>query len=1794
MYKFIQSIIHEIENEIRGNTTSLVRVEGIESPIVYKKICEYFNDKFQGTGLFKAKLSKEKYEQFQSDNRPEYKKALEELKKNEYVDLDGAMTKWRNEAANMKTDIRALILLMGTEAVQDTGGLADFYRIAPDIIINKLTKDYSQWFVDVYANSNLRLDKIKAIHTIFRCIFNNVNIDIIKLSDLVDELTNMDIYSEEELISEVFFRLNKDWSIPSIISRKKIPSVNKLMNGTLKSCEIITKAYNFITRESYKGILTKSQIAAIEKKIEKFAIDNAISNGSAFPEEHAIFATYQEFKDKLIDFINGKDLDKNRELFLNMDFAIIDEILNLKVNEPKPVKESIVKLTDAPLETFALIILDVYNSFRNKFGRNPSKIEIKVDELKLSNCINDEELINSYVNMCSFLGGILNFIKQEQLMYEPGQEIEVVYWNKLDPFDIKNIQHPEIKRVLGSTKNLNDLSKVLFVVSASDANEAEYSKYRWFFTAQNNWQNAFSLLNNYVRDNNNIMFPVIPMFSKAESIHDYINCESDEEFYRKLEKVKITFEDKAISDIIKKVFSQELYFEYENIVLKFSELVEEVFANGFYNTFCTFNGTLYKLIDEYRRFINKVVTNYDDFSSIQKDNMYLFLNTFLILKNNGEGVKSAEISSAIVPPYHPIILEKCVAQMIYIRNGIAEIFKYINENEGLTSKQIRARLLKYSQLSTVTGAFDVLLAENKQYLLCNNTHGYYCVYSNEVNKHNMLSDSMFDNQIIDDEEIEGNEMLQETPQSKIIFRSIIDYLRTFPSKTDGINILIVNPIDMQHIVAGIHAVVTFLKKFEIKASIQLRIIVSDDRKNGAGYLRYWLDNYFSDDDSVKIQTYLTCINLISPNLATNLNEVIKEEDICFIYGVLSQRSINFDIASSSIFRNNGSKFPMTLLPEPVSRTQNKRRINISQFQFETSKTHTQLAHIIRHPNDIKGDYRVLKELGISESSAVIIDIVHDKCKWVVCMDEAIDRSILTSNSRKVIGFTTGEGGFGELNVTVSAREDILTDIETRLKNRIIERFKSWPVDLVESAAKFCIQLTKDFDGSRILKALNPHDFEIHNFLAYVLTLQVLNLTKQDDCHIIRSLISLDTHSHWFDAELKNVELNNDNRPDFLLLEIENNSDNLNENEKLKIKATVIECKMGRNNLDYIDKAQKQLEVGIKVLSDNWSNRHSSLTSRYWFNQLYRALIFSKLNIDDNSPNYKIINNKILQILDGKFEIEWNGKILAFWLDENNDDFSCHPINHNLDEMQIKLNKIECCIAGQLFIQKMLVPQNKRLTNFVYDEIIETEDDEEFEKTVVAGAGDGLDNIANLFATPPDIEIIKSEHKEVTQLSSIIEKAVVEQKQDGSSEQESQELEGQTVSNEVMAKEKQNIENQTVVTTGVGTNNDDCCGKEKSTTKDLSEIRVLIGEDLRTKEKIYWEFGNKQLNNRHLLISGNSGTGKTYCIQSLLYELAMQGVSSVIFDYTDGFKQSKLDSIFVDALKDKINQRYVKTKKFPINPFQKQMIEMGDEFAEEDDIDVANRMAAVFTAVYDFGPQQNNVIYEAVKRGFKNHSNNMNFNYMAEELEGMKSATVDSVISKIRPFLDINPFNTDENFSWKDIIDAKGMVYIIQLTGFDRQIQIMLTEIILWDIWNYCVKNGDEKIPLPIVLDEAQNLNHGLNSPTGKILTEGRKFGLSGWFATQFMRGQLKDDEMQRLQQAGQKLYFSPPEKEITDISKNIDINAQSAKEWAEKLAKLKKGECVTCGNMVRKDLLAKYEPRIIKITSMEERANEYK
>lgn len=1788
MKQLIKVLTEEIIEQVKPRKVNIIRLEGIDSPIIYARICQNLQKSGKIDHLL-PKLSREKYKDFQSKANPMWSQALEYLHcgsnetyqatpseiyaEKSYVDFSNAITKWRNESATMSTgEGSSLVLLLGTEAAPDTGGLADTsYVISPKEILSSLSMDYSKWLSGILAKNAIDTpDCRKALNTLYRAIFSTTNTDLFTLSNFIDSLNGMEFTSPQELISYICGTLNRTWGIPSILDSKVVPKVQNLSKGELKRANIILDAIKFIDRSD--DIPTKSFLDKLHLKFEKYANEKCIDGDSSFPQENPIFNNFADFENCVVDFMCGKEIAKNRSTLLQMDYAIINGIIGTKL--PRITTDKAPVLTGEPVKAYSEMFLRTMTQFYMNYSTFPSSFVVRVDKVSLSDCV-EEEKEESYSRICNFLGGILDFFN-DACIENDGQILKFTYdsLDNIDPFDHSNFS--VIRSSVKSTGKWGDPCKILFTITASNNEISHKYDYKWAFSPYSPWLNAFSYLANVlVREEDCYTLPTLVA---CENIADFLGCESEDEFYAQINQIQ----DVVLYDEHRKAIGR--YFQginlsalFDSVCDNFKDFSVQLTEHGLFYSL----DNLRRLVQAYTKLMEAVHDECANLTDVQHEKLPLLINSFIITSNS-DVVLNCNMSEVILPAYNPVVLEKIDAKQIFMRDGFTEIVRS-KISGNIRDDKLLAKLDSLVQLSSITLGVDTIHQKGKNYLTCQNMWEYYGVYYGLNVEPNLLSGNSFGMSIVTDDE-DATAMLKTTPMSNIIVRNVLDFVKTFPSRTDGITIAFVAPVDMQHIVAAIHAIAKHFDSNGVAATINIKFICLNSKKNSATYLRRWLDSYFADERAVKVNTYLCNMSLKNKSDVDALEPLLKHYDLCFNYNILESIDVEFGQTNEASFDKDQAKFPMTFTPDTISRTHGKsRKVNVSQFQFLASKSHTQASYVIGHPHSVTGNYRAYKTLALLETQESIIEISHRQCRWVVCIDPAVDRYMLEANNSKIIGFTTGEGSYGELNVTVSARKDILADIKKLLHNRIREKFANWDADRLQKAANFCVdELSKRMDGSRILKALNPYDYEIHSFLAYILTMQMLGISQDDDRFLVRSLISLDSYKHWF---AEDDDLSKDNkRPDFMLIEIPNTPENLTPGARLKIDVKIIECKMGFRNDVHVEKAVTQLEKGLRTMSSNWNPTSAGTLHRYWLNQLYRAIIFSRIQMDDASAEYKIVREKIYEILNGNFDIEWTGDVFAFWLDVKNDTPSEWDISSSIS-LEMKndgsvLNSLVCHECGQMFIQKMLMPPSERESQFDYNNIEEPDladcADESEEPGVSADAeevrltgtsitqnSDTQGQFASATYESSSREVITEQplsHTENVRVSETNYESAPEIKDD----------EGQyNVMPETELEISQVLPDRKLP---------------------LSDVRLLIGEDLRTKEKYYWEFGNKELNNRHLLINGNSGCGKTYCIQTLLMEAATQGISSVVFDYTGGFTNSKLDPIFKEQLGDRIEQRFVRTSKIPVNPFAKHEIQLDDDlFVPEDDVDVASKIAEIFSTVYSLGDQQKSAVYSAVLTGMKKHGEFMSFAYMTEELEELGTSYAKTVLSKTQAFSDINPFTTQEQFDWGDIRDSDGTVYVIQLMGYGRDIQILLTELLLWDIWSFCVKTGDESKPFVLVLDEAQNLSHGDKSPSAKILTEGRKFGVSGWYATQFMKPQLSDDEIQRLQQAGQKLYFCPPDDGVMTVAKNIDITTQGAKDWSEKLKKLKKGECVTCGNMVRNGRFSKYEPRIVKVTSLQER-----
>ncbi|WP_240338336.1 DNA phosphorothioation-dependent restriction protein DptH [Peribacillus alkalitolerans] len=380
--------------------------------------------------------------------------------------------------------------------------------------------------------------------------------------------------------------------------------------------------------------------------------------------------------------------------------------------------------------------------------------------------------------------------------------------------------------------------------------------------------------------------------------------------------------------------------------------------------------------------------------------------------------------------------------------------------------------------------------------------------------------------------------------------------------------------------------------------------------------------------------------------------------------------------------------------------------------------------------------------------------------------------------------------------------------------------------------------------------------------------------------------------------------------------------------------------------------------------------------------------------------------------------------------------------------------------------------------------------------------------------------------------------------------------------------------------------------EPSRVYSLSDIRIPLGTASGSNQVIHWEFGHPGLANRHLFITGRSGQGKTYFIQCLLLELANKGISSIIIDYTDGFKSSQLEDEFKETLGSKLEQFIVLAKKFPVNPFKRNHKELDEGITIlEDDSDVAERMKNVIGSIYPtLGIQQLNSIYQAVMKGMSIHDEKMNLMLLRELLEEDGSGPAKTALSQMNLLIDKNPFDYNQDFDWSFLEKQKGKVFVIQLTGYSPDVQKMITEFILWDLWYYKLQHGNKNLPFPVILDESQRLDFSSDSPSAKILVEGRKFGWSGWFATQFLKGGFSTDQVSRLQNSSVKIFFAPMENEVNSIASSITQDPAQRKEWESRLTNLRKGQCIVYGPVQdREGNLMPVRPYLVDILALDKR-----
>jgi len=1009
----------------------------------------------------------------------------------------------------------------------------------------------------------------------------------------------------------------------------------------------------------------------------------------------------------------------------------------------------------------------------------------------------------------------------------------------------------------------------------------------------------------------------------------------------------------------------------------------------------------------------------------------------------------------------------------------------------------------------------------------------------------------------EDEDISDAEIFRETRDSKLLYRIMYDYYKLHPHAKDGLSIAVYRNKDIQPVVAAVDSYLRDISAAQSSSdddlskfyAINVTIFTeSSDDTSIMRWIEQWRERWEAAETESKLEHYRKAQLSVSHRIVSSelyyrqFKELIEdnlESDIVFLNDFICAGSegndfepvAQYDVTSVTL------KFPILeksfcALRDPGRQLQRARIL--SNRQFRLSSLHAEIMARLKHPTTPLRNEHIVLGYGDYTPWQSVIDVFHKRAEWVVCIDPNMDERLIknkgntTDVTREIIGFGSGVGSHGESNFTISTEQFTLSDILHRLKASIVEIYPSWSNETYEEVAKSVLKEARKLSGLSLVRATGIGDY-MRDFMAYALSRRIL---KSEESVLCDQLISLDAYRHWFDTAETTT------RPDLLWLVAR-----IVENGRIHLDIHIIECKQAKYSEDYIEKARQQIENGLRHLIPVFMPRDDSIEDyrpdqRYWWLQLHR-LLASKAEITKNEQP------KVLAALEwlssGDYSITWRAAAFAFWTDIPSHEMVCKeewPF-----EIEGKALSIGAFHAGSEYVkhvcsQDEYVDINWPKQSASFTSMMPILDNDEDDNGQENGGGE---------------------------------------ESEGTSKNEDTKLEDNAL---IKEKEKKNIELIIDV------------------HKDMGSIpdRIFLGTAVKGSRQIYWEFGHSDLNNRHILIFGSSGMGKTYTIQCLLCELGKVGQNSLIIDYTNGFSENHLEQGFNKLLNPL--QHIVRKAPLPINPFRRLDEVYGKEKVLENIVSTAQRVAGVFSEVYTLGEQQKASLYAAIKNGLEGHiGNNMSLNMLVQQLRDLEDSDASegryagTILSKITPFVDMNPFGPEREGSWDRLFkDTEHPCHILQLVGFMKDSWRLIVEFSLIDLYAYYRIMGSPDKPRVVVLDEVQNLDQREDSPLAQLLREGRKFGFSLILATQIMSN-LQKDERDRLFNAGHKLFFRPADTEMRSYADIAAISTgEDVSEWIRRLAQLQKGECYSLGPS-KNDITGKLETKAfrIKIASLEER-----
>jgi len=1651
---------------------------------------------------------------------PEVRNLHRELSEKGWCDDKENLTGYRNITS--EEGKAALVLLIGVDRVTDSTSMSDFHHCDLQTVWeHELGGSFGKWARAALDNGiGYEDDTIKHFDWVFQPIVERGLADVLQVSSLLQEL-DLSAAQDGRDAERVLLSSLDRFGLPEFSSFKF--STPLAFGGYLDDAVAFFAYDTFLEERNRKKAL---------KAIDSFIEHNPL--GEVFdPTERGPFSSDQEFVEALREYIRKGEMSIRNKL-LRCDFVTIrDKILRFKgAKPPRPDRPRITKLSGGPVEVALSALWSTLGEFKREANRRGvfayeaiSGIRFKSRMFK-HDCDGesaDERAQRAVVYLAKIMGGVDRYLEKyidTTRMCSKG--LSVLVKSELFRRDVR----------CEPSRTSEPFLQFTVVLEGDSWEEPVSRQFAWRLPEIHPYRVTDELVHWAAGAISRADGYCLPVFH-VPYYEELILAKDDEETRRVLLQC-IHDEGDGANNLLKAReldTGDPLLPPVKKLAFEYDRFMQRAKSDGIH-------AALLDAWDELRKAYENAADAYlADPACADSPVASMLFRAFLVIARrrafeSDRWVWDTFEPSCAVTVLHPALLEMLQAHILYLLTAFSTIAGRELRSPG--ARSFRDSLWQgYVDLATIQTPLSGLLTDRNR-ILDTDVRGNGLIHRIGTVRETeapLTTRLLLRYDAFEEEDISDAELFRSSRESILISRVLHDYRRLHPHAEDGLGIAVYQNQDIQPVIAAVDEYLgdvcrgraDGVKPYAMSVTV---FTESSDDSSVARWIAQWKERWEAAETQGSLAHYRRAQLSVAHRIVSSENhyrqfvELVTKSldvDVAILNGFIraGSQGNDFELVEPYDVTSRTLKFPILEKAFCAFRDPGRRLLRarvLSNRQFRITTHHAEVMARLKSRETSQNTHHVVLGYGDYEPWQSIVDALHQRAEWVVCIDPNVDERLIaekshdTQEAREIIGFGSGVGTHGEANYTISTEQFQLSDVLHKLTASIGEVYSGWSPDTFRNVAESVLAESRHLSGLSLVRATGIGQY-VRDFMAYSLTRKLLTAGNDVLCD---QLVSLDAFRHWFDSA------DTDTRPDLLWL-----TATIGKSGRLHLDVRLIECKLAKMSDAHLDKAREQLENGLSHLvsvfmprSDDMRVEDERPDQRYWWLQLHR-LISSKSEIMGCDQGRVL--SALERLTEGEFDIDWRATALTFWTDQNSPGISmADSWSYSVEGREVGIGVVSC---GTEFVRSLC----EEGAQFA---IPWTEMCASFEAAGMSPPGLDLKDSAIGNTDEPEDDSGNSAHTH-----------------DVPPEPGPAPV-GKPVSDSLRTPE------------GV-------------TGKILK--RILLGQTTSGSRKVYWEFGHSELNNRHMLIFGSSGMGKTYTIQCLLFELGRNGQNSLIIDYTNGFFGNQLEGEFRDQLQPV--QHIIRKEPLAINPFRQQAEPIAGELLPESASTAAQRVSGVFSEVYNFGDQQKSALYQSVKAGLEQGGvAGMTLADLIPQLEGLveQKGTVGqsaaSVVSKLRPFIDQNPFGKEDIESWERLFsDLAHRCHIVQLAGFMKDAARLVTEFGLIDLYWFYRSRGTQHTPRVIVLDEVQNLDHREESPLAQLLREGRKFGFSLILATQIMSN-LGKDEKDRLFNAAHKLFFRPADTEMRTYAEIASISTNEKVDvWVKKLAALKKGECYSLG-----------------------------